>query len=178
MPFSYFKNDHIRHHYKLCALPEFPITGLNNKQVNIIVEIYNAPKNAVMKDLTSDIKTAPIPLASLNVEFKHGPLLLYIQLFLFIPQRSFAPLHTISTYTTKVLCSFTHNFYLYHKGPLLLYAQFLLIPQRSFAPLHTISTYTTKVLCSFMHNFYLYHTKVLCSFTHNIYLYNKGPLLL
>ena len=39
---------------------------------------------------------------------------------LFIPQRSFAPLHTTSIYTTKVLCSFTHNFYLYHKGFLLL----------------------------------------------------------
>ena len=39
MPFSYFENDQIRHHYKLCALPEFPITGLNNKQVkHIIVE--------------------------------------------------------------------------------------------------------------------------------------------
>ena len=69
MPFSYFENDHIKHHYKLCALPEFPITGLNNKQVKqIIVEIYSATKNAVMKDLASDIKNAPIPLASLNVD--------------------------------------------------------------------------------------------------------------
>ena len=68
MPFSYFENDHIRHHYKLCALPKF-INGLNNKQVkHVIVEIYNATKNAVMKDLASDIKKAPIPLASLNVD--------------------------------------------------------------------------------------------------------------
>ena len=33
MPFGYFENDCIRHHYKLCVLPKFPITGLNIKVV-------------------------------------------------------------------------------------------------------------------------------------------------
>lgn len=70
MPFSYFEDDHVRHHYMLCARPEFPITGLNNKQVKrMIVEIYDATKNEFIKHLASKIKNAPIPLASLNVDF-------------------------------------------------------------------------------------------------------------
>ena len=48
---------------------QFPITGLNNKQVkHMIVEIYDATKNEVIKYLASEIKNAPIPLASLNVD--------------------------------------------------------------------------------------------------------------
>ena len=50
-------------------LPEFPITGLNNEQVkHTIVEIYDATKNEVIKHLASEIKNAPIPPTSLNVD--------------------------------------------------------------------------------------------------------------